>query len=139
MLTESILLGQGSKACGKSALREGCRFQRDEEQLPRGPSEGSPKVRVLCPLCATRSRACEGAEAAPRASSDYDEFLLGVGRQGTQGFLASVLQDQSNCLPKVRQAFFARFSLAVGSGHFGAVRDVPWAVLLDNSRELIVH
>src|SRR6266851_6141128 len=53
--------------------------------------------------------------------------------------LASVLQDQDNRLAKVRQAFFTRFPLAVGSGHFGAICDVPWAVLLDNRHELIVH
>src|SRR5450759_1002581 len=136
MLTESIRAGQGSRAGGKSSLRGGCRSQHDEEWLPRGPSEGSPKVRALCPLCATRSRAGEDAGGVPPASSDYDEFLLGVRRQGTQGFLASVLQDEGNRLAKVRQAFFTRFPLAVGSGHFGAIRDVPWAVLLDNRCEL---
>jgi hypothetical protein len=110
-----------------------------EERLPRGPFEGSPRVSALCLFCAARSRAGEGAGEVPRASSDYDEFLLGVGRQGTQGFLASVLQDEDNRLAKVREAFFTRFPLTVGSGHFGAICDVPWTVLLDNRRELIVH
>ena len=86
----------------------------------------------------SRTAADEDAGGVPQSSSDYDEFLLGVGRQGTQGFLASVLQDKGNRLVKVRHAFFTRFPLAVGSEHFGAIRDVPWAVLLDNRRELIV-
>ena len=130
---------RGSKAAGKSSLRGRWRSQHDEERLPRAPSEGSPRARVLCPLCATRSRAGEDAGGVPEASSDFDDLLLGLGRQGTQGFLASVRQNERNCLAKVRQAFFTRFPLAVGTGHFGAIGDVPWAVLLDNRRELIMH
>ena len=56
-----------------------------------------------------------------------------------QHFLTSMLQNEGNSLVKTREAFFTRFSLAVSSGHFGAIRDVPWAVSLDNRRELIVH
>ncbi len=50
-----------------------------------------------------------------------------------------MLQNESNRLAKIRQALFTRFPLAVGSGHFGAIRDVPGTVLLNNRRELIVH
>jgi hypothetical protein len=139
MLTEAIRAGRGSIAYGKSSLPGGSRSQHDGERLPRGPSAGSPKVRVLCPLCAIRSRAGEDAGEVPQASSDYDEFLLGVGRQRTQRFLPSVIQNERDCLTKVSQAFFARSSLAVGAGHFSAIRDVPRAILLDNRRELVMH
>ena len=81
----------------------------------------------------------EDAAGVPQASSDYDEFLLSVSRQGAQGLLAPVLQDEGNRLAKVRQAFFTRVPLTIGPGHFGAVRDVVFAVSLDNRRELIVH
>ena len=78
-------------------------------------------------------------EGARRSLSDDDEFLYRIGRQSPQGFLASVLQNEDYGLAKTRQAFFTRFALAVGAGHFGAVRDVPWAILLDNRHELVVH
>ena len=97
------------------------------------------EIRKIQWVAVTSIRTGEDAGGVPHASSDDDEFLLGVGKQGTQRFLPSVLQDEGNRLAKVRQAFFTRFPLAVGSGHFGAVRDVPWAVSLDNRRELIVH
>ena len=139
MLTEFIRAGQGSKACGKFSLRGGCRSRHDGERLPRGPSEGSPKVRALCLICVIRSRDGEDTAGVRQASSDYDEFLSGVWRQGTQGLFASILQDEGNRLAKARQAFFTRFPLAIGSGHFGAIRDMPRAVLLDNRRELIMH
>ena len=90
-------------------------------------------------LAATRNRDGEDDGGVPRASSDYEEFLLGVGRQGAQGFLSSVLKNKSNRLAQVRQTFFSRFALAVGAGYLGAVSDVPWAILLDDRRELIVH
>src|SRR5579864_504852 len=106
--------------------------------LRMAPSEGSPKVRALCALCATRNRSGEDAGVL-QASSDYNEFLLGVGRQGTQGFPASMLQNESNRFAKVLPAFFARFPLAVGSRHFGTICDMPRAILLDNRRKLIVH
>lgn len=76
---------------------------------------------------------------ASRASSDHDEFLAGVPRQGTQGFLSPVFENQGNRFTEVRQTFFTRSALAVGAGHFGAVRDVPWSVPLDNGRKLVVH
>ncbi len=43
-----------------------------------------PKVRALCLLCVIRSRDFGDAGGVPQASSDYDEFLSGVRRQGTQ-------------------------------------------------------
>jgi hypothetical protein len=74
-----------------------------------------------------------------RASSNHDEFLPRIGRQSAQGFLSSVLQNEGDRLAKVRQAFFARRALTIGPRHFGAVGDVPWAVLLDDRRKLVVH
>ena len=43
-----------------------------------------------------------------------------------------MVQNENNRLAKVRQAFFTRFTLAIDAGYLSAVRDVPWAVLLDN-------
>jgi hypothetical protein len=95
------------------------RSQHDEERLQRGPSAGSPKVL--------------------RASSNHIEFLSRFGGQSAQGFLSSVLKNKGNRLAEVRQAFFPRFALTVGTRHFGAVCEVPWAVLLDDRRELVAH
>ena len=50
-----------------------------------------------------------------------------------------MLKDQRNRFAEVRQAPFARIPLTVCARHFGTVRDVPGAVLLDDGRELIVH
>jgi hypothetical protein len=75
----------------------------------------------------------------PYASSNHDKFLPGIGRQGTQGFLSPVFKDQCNRLTKVRQTFFTRLALTISSGHFAAVRDIPWTVLLDYSGELVAH
>jgi 2-dehydropantoate 2-reductase len=54
-------------------------------------------------------------------------------------FLSSVFKNERNRLAKARQAFFTRFALTVGARYFGTVRDVPWAVPLDNRRELVMH
>src|ERR1039458_1200371 len=75
----------------------------------------------------------------PRASSHYNQFLLGIGRQGAPGFLTSVLKDEGNCFAEVWQAVFARFALAVGAWYFGTVGDVPWAIPLDDRSKLVVH
>ena len=98
-----------------------------------------PKCVFLCPLCAIRNYAAEGAGGVPRASSNHDKFLPGIGRQGTQGFLSPVFKDQCNRLTKVRQTFFTRFALTISPGHFGAVRDIPWTVLFDYRRELVAN
>jgi len=79
------------------------------------------------------------AGAVPRASSHHYEFLPGIGRQSTQGFLASVIENQGNRLAKIRQTFLARLALPIGAGHFGAVSGIPWAVLLDYRREFVAH
>ncbi len=83
----------------------------------------------------------EHAEAVPRvrASSDNHKFLPGVRRYRAQGFLPPVLQNESDRFAEIRQTLFTRLALTVGSGHFGAVRDVPWAISLDNRRELVAH
>ena len=73
------------------------------------------------------------------ASSDHNKFLFGIGRQSAQRFLSSVFKNEGNRRPKVRQTVFLRFALTVGARHFGAVCDVPWAVLLDYRRKPIAH
>jgi hypothetical protein len=50
-----------------------------------------------------------------------------------------VFPNEGNRFAKVRQTFLTRFALAIGAGHFGAIGDVPRAVLLDNRCKLIVH
>src|ERR1019366_4395850 len=136
---EPIQAGPESIACGKSSSPGGWRSRRDEERLQRGPSEGSPTVCVLYPLSARRNHDGEGAGEVPRASSNDDEFLHCIGGQGAQRFLSPMLKDEGNRLTKVRQAFFPRLALTVGAGHLGAVRDVPWAVLLDDRSEFVAH
>ena len=113
--------------------------QCDEELPRRGRFRGSPKASVACPPGATRSRAAADGEGVPRTLSDHDEFLLGVGRNGAQRILSPLLQNQGNRLSKVRQAVFTRSALAVCAGHLGAVRNTPWAVLLDDRGELVTH
>ena len=93
--------------------------------------------RALPPQYADRPGEDDGA--IPRPSSDYYEFLPGIGRQSTQGFISSVLENQGNGLTKVRQTFLARLALPIGTWHFSAVRDMPWAVSLDNRREFVAH
>ena len=132
-------MGREAKASDRFASQAGWLSQHALGQLLHGQSEGFPKGNVLCPLCATRSRAGEDAGGVPQASSDHDEFLFGIGREGAQGLLAPVLQNQGNRLAKARQTFFTRFSLSVSTRDFGAIRDVPWAVLFDDRRELVVH
>jgi hypothetical protein len=73
------------------------------------------------------------------ASSDHYEFLPGIGRQRTQGFRSPVIENQGNRLAKVRQTFLARLALPIGAWHFSTVRDIPWAVLLDDRREFVAH
>jgi hypothetical protein len=50
-----------------------------------------------------------------------------------------MLQDQRNGFAKVREAFLPRFALAVSARNFGAIGDMPRAVLFDDSGEFIVH
>lgn len=45
-----------------------------------------------------------------------------------------MIQDQADRFAQAGQTFFARLTLAVGSGDFGAIGDEPWAVLLKQSR-----
>ena len=66
-------------------------------------------------------------------------MLLRIGRQGAQGFLAPVVQNERNRLAKIGETFFLRLPLAVGTGYFGAIGDVPRPVLLDDGGELVVH
>lgn len=66
-------------------------------------------------------------------------YIVLIKHKGAQGFLSSVLQNEGYRFAKVRKAFFTRFALAVGAGYFGAVRHVPWVVVLDNRGKLVAH
>jgi hypothetical protein len=79
------------------------------------------------------------AGAVPRASSDHYEFLPGADRQSAQRFLSSVLENQGNGLAKVRQTLLARLALPIGARHFSALRDITWAVSLDDRREFVAR
>ena len=129
----------GWRVSVKSSSREDWRFQHGGERLRRGPSEGSPTENALYHLSVEHSHVVEGAGGVSQASSDHNKFPPGIGRQGTKRFFPPVFQNEGDGLPKVRQTFFPRPSLAVGAWQFGAVCDVPRAVLLNNRGELVVH
>jgi len=116
LLAGSIQADRGSKACDRFSLA--------------GNGFRVAGLRVLPK---------RGFRGLPRASSGHYEFLPGVGRQSTQGFLSSVLKNQGNGLAKVRQTFLARLALPIGSRHFSAVGDIPWAVSLDDRREFVAR
>ena len=132
-------MGLGETASCRSSCPGCWRSLYGEEQLQRGRLEGSPNSCALCPLSATHTRAGEDAGGVSRASSHDDEFLLSVWRQSTQRFFASVLKNQFNRRAQARHALLSRPALTVRARHFGAVCDVPWAILLDYRRELIAH
>jgi len=50
-----------------------------------------------------------------------------------------LLEDESDCVGKVAQALLPRAPLAVCAGDFGAVGDVPVALVFDHGREFVVH
>jgi hypothetical protein len=50
-----------------------------------------------------------------------------------------MFQNESDRLAEIRQALFTRLALTVGPRHLSTVRDVPWAITLDNRRELVAH
>jgi len=50
-----------------------------------------------------------------------------------------MLQDECNGFLETCKAFFPRRALTIGPRDFGAVGDVPWALLLDDCGEFIVH
>jgi len=70
--------------------------------------------------------------------SRWPWFSTTLSRQRAQG-LAGVLPNQRNCLAQTREAFFTRFAWTVGAGDLGAIRDIPWAIPLDNGCELVAH
>ena len=75
------------------------------------------------------------AEATSRASSDDDKVLLSVGRKRAEGILAPLLQYEGDCLAEVPKAILTGRTLAIGSGHFGAVGHEPGAVPLNDGCE----
>ncbi len=127
------------KACGKFSLRGGWILQHGAAPLQRGPFADSPKESAPYPLGGSRSRGGGDAEGVLQASSNYNEFLFGIWWEGPQRLFPPVLQDQRDRFPKASEAFFPGRSLTVGSGHFGAISNVPRAIPLDNRRELIAH
>lgn len=50
-----------------------------------------------------------------------------------------MFEDECNRFTKIRETFFPRFALAVRTGDFGTIGDVPRAVLLDYRGELVAH
>jgi len=114
--------GSGSKACEKSAsLRI------------------LPKRMLLAFPAQDVSVAAKMAQESLPFSSDHNGFLFRFWRHGAQGIFPSMLKNQDNGLSEVRHALFARFTLAVSTGHLGAVRNVPRAVAFDDCREFISH
>ena len=131
--------GSGIDSLRRFALRACLKAQYGGERLQHAPFADSPKGCVLCLHAATRSHIGAGAEGVGRASSDYDEFLTCIGRQGTQRLLASVLQDHSDGFAQIGHAFLTRLALSVGPGHFRAIGDVPRPVPFDNRCEFVMH
>lgn len=99
---------------------------------------GVTRLRVL-PKRMFLARSGEGDAEVPRASSDHNKFLFRLRRHAAQRFFPSVIENQGNRFSKVGQALLARFALAVRTGHFGAVCDIPWTIPLDYRRELVAH
>lgn len=64
---------------------------------------------------------------------------VGSIRRGHTRLFAPVLKNRRNRLAQVRETVVTSLALTVGSGHFGAVRDIPRAVLLHDGSELVVH
>ena len=94
---------------------------------------------ALCLLAEQRSRVAEDGEAGCRASSHYNEFLLGLGRQGSQRLLPPVLENKGDGGAKVFQAFVARRALPIRSRNLSAVSNMPRAVLLHYRSKFVAH
>ncbi len=87
----------------------------------------------------SKSRCKLRGEATPRASSNYDEFLLCIGWHRTQGVFAPVFQNQHDRLLEIRQTLFPCPPLPFRPRHLGAIGDEPRTVLLNNRCELVAH
>ena len=70
----------------------------------------------------------------------YSKSKLAEGnRRRLDDRFPSGLKNQFNRRAKVRHALFRRPALTVRARPFGAVCDMPWAILLDYRRELVAH
>ena len=94
---------------------------------------------VPCPRGELRNRNDGGGAAARHASSDDNELLLGIGRQGAQGFFTAMLEDKGDGRAEVGEALLARGSLSVRAGNFRAIGDEPRPIALDDGCELVAH
>jgi hypothetical protein len=77
----------------------------DEERLRRARSGILPKA-VFFALSPQQAAMPSKIGGVPRASSNHKYFLPGIGRQGAQRFLSSVLKNEGNRLAQIREAFF---------------------------------
>jgi len=102
-------------------------------------SGDSPTTSALCRPVASRSRGVEDDVRALLALPDHYKFLFRFRRNGSQRFIAPVFQNERDGGPQVVQAFFMRQALPVGTGYFGAIGDIPRAVLLDNRCKFVPH
>ena len=108
-----------------------------DEALPRRDRSGDfPRANALRLRFETHNH-CAGA--ASRASANHNEFRLRFRGQRPQRILPPIPQDQGDRFPQTLEAFFMRSALAIRAGNFGAPGDIPWAVLLNNRRELVAH
>jgi len=71
------------KAGGIFALQASSRSRHGEERPQHDQSVGSPKGSAPFLLAVSRSRGAGGGGARCRASSNYNEFLLGLGGKGS--------------------------------------------------------
>jgi hypothetical protein len=88
-----------------------------------------PRASAVSPLADLRIRAGEGGVAGRRASSHDNEFLTSMRGQRRECLFATVFENQRDGLSQIREALFTRFALAICTGNFSAVGDVPWAML----------
>ena len=129
----------GRKGSGKFSGKDVCRFRHGEGWVRPCPSSDSARVNA-CPLHArTGSRAPEGAEANPAASSDQNRGLLRAARGVLPRFIALVLEHEFNGRRQTFETLFPRLALTVGLGHFGAEGNQPFPVTLDDGRVAVSH
>ena len=129
----------GRKGSGRFSGKDVCRFRRGAGWVRLCPWPDSARVNA-CPLHArTGSRAPEGAEANPAASSDQDRGLLRAARGVLPRFIALVLEYEFNGRRQTFETFFPRLALTVGLGHFGAEGNQPFPVTLDDGGVAVSH
>ena len=129
----------GRKGSGKFSGRDVCRFRHGEGWVRPCPSWDSARVNVCHLHARTGSRAPEGAEANPAASSDQNRSLLRAARGVLPRFIALVLEHEFNGRRQTFETFFPCLALSVGFGHFGAEGDQPFPITLNDGRVAVSH